>query len=1531
MIIPKMILNNGYDINDHKTLVNALNVELDKNFTFLVAESGNVLKHTFVHPVCGIIPTSICDIVFCTNSNGTDEIYTITDTTTKKRIMSGNLGFNSNNTITGCFTFNSHNQLIIAWTDNINPVRLINVDSRPYLYYDTLQPDKLDLINLTPNLKQPIYNLSKITSGGSIKLGTYYFAIAYYITDYDLSNWSLVSPPIHAIDPSDINYRYSGVSNIRNTADTTDRLNTSFEFTDRLQQSSNSEYTNQKFYINISNLDTRLSKFKLGVIHKTDTATNVYDVLDVKYSGRSNITVTYDGTYSGVLSIDEITISTINIDKVKTITTQANKLLLGGITKNTELKYQPYANNIKVNYNVRNVIKEYDTVTSFSFTGLVPDEVYGLYIGLVLNNGNIDKFYHIPGRAPRAINKLYGSVYEDPNKPLEIETVSTLPDYNSKYRSLGYEDFKSKPIYQVMNTADTVADATPATAILGIDYIDIASDGGIQGKSTFKINYKRHNNINTYVSFTIKIDRSEVPSDIYKLLGNNNNETYDEIKINNSSDPNWLLLIGSPILGAIDSVMGMGPDQFKRVVIAAINVSDSGYTAVLNSDEFESITIFAPREYGAYASKLKLSFEITNNCGEVLGVKYGTECSAEILSYFIDNPAIGSSGLNTGSSITFNIGRLPIFSYTIPENATTRSLLIAISNLINDNTSHISYVANDQFLYNNYGYTVPVIYIQGDINLGSSIENEIYNVSLTSDDVTILLPLPVGFTGGIYNDSDSKSLAYWENEDETYPDTSDYLIWDVDDDGNTIVTGNNLKGLKVRHHKMPDIYNLYTPIEDTKLTKVISLNITDIKFPTKILSKIQGYVLAYAVKGTGNLTVFGSAPVTKDNMYGLTNYSGQYIRFSDFNLTTSKLNIANSYLKVNLASLPIIPNKYVYELSEFDVVIPKLYNVTQANYLPRDNSATAPSNEGREETLMLKLGRLYNDVNVETQIPVSGTGLVSTLVPRLEMADLCSRNSNIYMPFAEQKLSIVGSIHPISQSIYSYSINDTYGFDCYLNNHVEIQFRGNQNLITKTNTDGESVYTRENGDGDNNPTSVINVYKFKSYSLINYLARTLDMTTSYELEFTRRNWINQLKDLIQYKTNFNILPSSPHPISYNYMYNYVNNIRTYNIFSPLDIDTDAFYNRIYETLAQNKESLSIGWRNINVLSYYEIGKHRGAIVNLAANDTVLIIHTEYAIFIAKIKDKITYSDEEVYLGRAEIFDREPEELQTSNTGNLAIQSNVTASISDLGYMFYNPYSKIVYIYSNKGLKTFNSVDCNEYIQNNFSSNKNVTSWNQDCVFIAYDKDKDKIIICNNNDNPITLSSNASSGNIISKHSYHPGYIYSNINGLYMLDETRTKLYKGSIGAKGSYFGETYKSYVDVLLRNSLELKQLTGLNFVSSNKNQQNINSIIVYTENQISKEYILTEFNSITDWDKIRYSNGRWFYNNIRDYSSDTIVQSIITNTELNYDTSINLNKNWYELSMFENNYFIVRIIANNPNDIIFNDVDFEYTKLEV
>ena len=165
----------------------------------------------------------------------------------------------------------------------------------------------------------------------------------------------------------------------------------------------------------------------------------------------------------------------------------------------------------------------------------------------------------------------------------------------------------------------------------------------------------------------------------------------------------------------------------------------------------------------------------------------------------------------------------------------------------------------------------------------------------------------------------------------------------------------------------------------------------------------------------------------------------------------------------------------------------------------------------------------------------------------------------------------------------------------------------------------------------------------------------------------------------------------------------------------------------------------------------------------------------------------------------------------------------------------------------------------------------------------------------------------------------------------MLDETRTKLYKGSVGAKGSYFGETYKSYVDVLLRNSLELKQLTGLNFVSSNKNQQNINSIIVYTENQISKEYILTEFNSIIDWDKIRYSNGRWFYNNIRDYSSDTIVQSIISNTELNYDTSINLNKNWYELSMFENNYFIVRIIANNPNDIIFNDVDFEYTKLEV
>ena len=54
------------------------------------------------------------------------------------------------------------------------------------------------------------------------------------------------------------------------------------------------------------------------------------------------------------------------------------------------------------------------------------------------------------------------------------------------------------------------------------------------------------------------------------------------------------------------------------------------------------------------------------------------------------------------------------------------------------------------------------------------------------------------------NASDHRYMNYWENATEFYPNTENYEVWDKDG-----YTGNDLKGLNVRHHHFPSNRNGY--------------------------------------------------------------------------------------------------------------------------------------------------------------------------------------------------------------------------------------------------------------------------------------------------------------------------------------------------------------------------------------------------------------------------------------------------------------------------------------------------------------------------------------------------------------------------------------------------------------------------------------------------------------------------------------------------------------------------------------------------
>jgi hypothetical protein len=1503
MILPRMILNGNYSNNPHKSLANALNVELNDDFTFLINENGNELVHTFSNKICGVIVTPDCDILFTTDDNEISAIHKLYNDNQSELILYGNFGFRTTHTITGDFTYNSHKELIVCFTDYLSNVRCINIDN-PFIgnVNKFVSNEYIPLLDLTPEFKIPTYDIIDISSGGNIKKGTYQLITAYYIGDYDVLNYGLPSKTIPIFTSTNIVYSYDASYYKRKDLAQDISSDLTFEISDHLHVVDGNDSTDNKIVFNITNLDTRFKKLKICVIYRTNTLSTVYHIGDYKITNTS-LQVTFNGSYIQEESINDVTIPYKSINKQKTITSQNNALLLANGFNNNNISYQKYANNIKVSYNLdtfnsKHPDKIYDGYSTFKFRGVIPDEVYALYIILINKNGSIYDTYHIPGRSVDSINiasNIALGSYINENDTID-KAFSGGNDFDLFEK--GYDDFRENKIFQIMDTSSRAVDSIPATSLAKVLSIDINSNIGIPASMELECILNQFVNSDPY-NIVLTFDRGSIPSRYYPLVNPLNDPILDVFQIG--------LLNGiypSQIYPG-DVVNINTSEDICDIIMYHVNViyTAYGYTATYLGNN--KLKIEASSIYGGFANTIVTSIYITS-------VLHNTNINFNITSFNSKLTGSNTRGINTNSRIKIKIGSDILGEVYLYPNYTLPIIYKEFEKIIKNNTNHNAVANEEQILV--YADT-----LYGDM----VVNNPDYKLSLIPSSTTVIVTEPSMFTGGSYISNFNK-LGYWENESEVYPDEDDFDIWDVDNEGDglpltigpDIVNGiATLRNKKVRHHKMPSYINMYSINEDNN--KIISLNITNIKFPKDILDKIQGFVIGYASKNSNNMTILGTAPIITNNFknYNQYNVSDDFIRFSDLNLIKSKTSINNGYLK-SIHTFNDTSNKsYLLDINKIRYTDNRVYKVTDVNYVPRNNAATYPSNKGREESLILKLKNPFT-LNKED----------------IQVANICSINTDLFTPFFEQKVVLANDINYVNNNTYIYNLYRVYGFDSILSTNCNMTYIGDQSFIQSEDADDDLLY-RNDGDFDDDPTTVVKFYKYKSHGLINAAIRELDQVSVKYFESIKNRvlaWILPDHKLI-YRTNFNVDPDYENEITYNYMYNYVNNIKALLPYNPININTNIFPNRIYRSNVQNKENLSIGWRYISVLSYYEIGNKKGYIMNLQGSDDLLIIHTIYSLFLAKLKDRIEYNNEDVYLGQADIFDREPKELLTSNNASLGLQSHIGALLTDIGYCFYNPYSKSIFVYNNQGLLEINNSESNEYFKNNFNNNTEVLSFYDDIVLFASNHTKRKLLIYNKAGagNMLSYNYHETIKGLVSKHTYRPSFIYENKNGIFSISADGLQIFKEGVGSKGNYFNEQFDSYVDVLFNyNNISKKRLESIGLLSFNDNSQRISSIIVYTQNQVSKEYILLEFENINDWDKIRYVDGMWWYNNIRDYSSDTIVQNIIQNTELNID-SINNNKAWYELSMFENSYFIIRLKCNNTQDVIFKNIECNFINI--
>ena len=384
--------------------------------------------------------------------------------------ITNDLNFRETNPIEGTFKVDSKGDLIIYWTDDLNPPRAFNIDRqiRESSTLNTIQSlnitllygiassaiDHIDILNLFP-YSGPVPHIDVndqgthqgcVIEGGGLLTAVYYLALAYVDDDAVATNYLTVSNPISIVDEFDATVPPTKKDGARAGSQTTKAIKW-----------------------DISNLNDDYRYIRPVIVRSKGDAMEAFKLNDLEFTGTTT-SVIFSGLETVATgSVAEVIVDTIAYDTAKTIQQLDNILYLGNTTGSKDLGYQKYANNIKLKSRVEKIedfdeyiasvdnfetgfgslpanqygddpdnivdvdpTKSYRYVPNiFKWKGYMRDEVYAFYIAFILRDGSMSYAYHIPGREALG-NELdpadtlqgndYGYLWEDIQK--------TSPEYS---------------------------------------------------------------------------------------------------------------------------------------------------------------------------------------------------------------------------------------------------------------------------------------------------------------------------------------------------------------------------------------------------------------------------------------------------------------------------------------------------------------------------------------------------------------------------------------------------------------------------------------------------------------------------------------------------------------------------------------------------------------------------------------------------------------------------------------------------------------------------------------------------------------------------------------------------------------------------------------------------------------------------------------------------------------------------------------------------------------------------------------------
>lgn len=204
----------------------------------------------------------------------------------------------------------------IYFTDFHNPPRVINIGNE-----ERIASLEEKFIEFTPEITNAYGTFTplRLIGGGNLAAGNYFFVWRYYTPDGYYSDWSYLSNPIHVND------------GVMSTSDK--------DIYQNLQGQAPDEKTTKAIRFKITDLDEEYPSIQIAAFYSNDY--NSYQPGIIFYNGDvpgTEIFVTYrGGENAGSISLSDIVVSSIRIEKCKDIQNANNLNILANVQERREL------------------------------------------------------------------------------------------------------------------------------------------------------------------------------------------------------------------------------------------------------------------------------------------------------------------------------------------------------------------------------------------------------------------------------------------------------------------------------------------------------------------------------------------------------------------------------------------------------------------------------------------------------------------------------------------------------------------------------------------------------------------------------------------------------------------------------------------------------------------------------------------------------------------------------------------------------------------------------------------------------------------------------------------------------------------------------------------------------------------------------------------------------------------------------------------------------------------------------------------